>query len=166
MSGSGAVWVGAITALAGTGLGACVTLAVEPIRARNAASAARREALLKSCSDFTAAVARVRSQSHGLAKRPEEQTRVLASMEDARVECERLRLLIDASDTQRAARMVVRHLYAVWKLGLDGVDPRAERYPDDPPHARLRRELTILYVGVRRETGSSTPEDVFEDPLD
>jgi hypothetical protein len=157
------VLIGAGTALAGTGVGAAVSLAVEGVRSKAAARASRRDALLVACSSFTAAVARTRSQCHRLSERPEEQVRVRGSLEDSRVECERLRLLVDDKQTQRAARLALRHLYAVWHLAERGSDPRADQYPDESPDTRLRRELTALYVGVRRETGSPSPDEVFEE---
>jgi hypothetical protein len=154
---------GAVTALAGTALGAGVTLAVEWVRARTATRTSRREALLTTCSNFTAAVARARSLCFELNGQPENQQRVRLQMEEARVECERLRLLVEAKETQRAARMAIRHLWAVWHLATKGTNPRADEYPGVEPYQRLREALTQLYVGVRRETGSLHPTDVFED---
>jgi hypothetical protein len=153
---------GAVVALVGTGLGASVTLAVEWFRARAGDRASRRDALLASCSNFTAAVARVRSLSYDLADDEANRTKIRQQLEEARVECERLRLLIDSRDTQAAARLAQRHLWAVWHLAERGSDPRADEYPDTTPYSRLRSSLTDLYIGVRRETGSKRPEDVFQ----
>jgi alkylation response protein AidB-like acyl-CoA dehydrogenase len=149
-------------ALIGTGVGAGTALGVEWVRARAASSASRRDALLAACSSFTAAVARTRSLCYDL-EGPGAKQRVRAQLEEARAECERLRLLIDASDTPRAARMVLRHLWAVWHLAERGTDPRAEEFPGTTPWSRLRSELTALYIGVRREIGSRHPEDVFRE---
>lgn len=154
---------GAIVALVGAGAGAGVTLTVEWVRARIGDRASRRDALLDSCSNFTAAVARTRSLSYDLKDNPENQARIHLQLEEARVECERLRLLIDSKETQEAARWALRHLWAVWHLAERGSDPRASKFPDQKPHERLRKELTKVCIGVRRETGSRRPEDVFED---
>jgi alkylation response protein AidB-like acyl-CoA dehydrogenase len=154
--------VAAVAALIGTGVGAGVTLTVEWIRARAGDRASRRDALLAACTGFTAAVARTRSLCYDL-DQPGAKERVRAQLEEARVECERLRLLADSRETQKAARMALRHLWAVWHLAERGTDPRAHQFPDATPWKRLRTELTALYVGVRRETGSSHPEDVFEE---
>jgi alkylation response protein AidB-like acyl-CoA dehydrogenase len=154
--------VAAAAALIGAVVVAGVTLAVERLRARAADRASRRDALLSACTNFMAAVARTRSLCYDL-DQPEAKKRVHAQLEEARVECERLRLLADSSETQKAARMALRHLWAVWHLAEHGTDPRADQFPDARPWKRLRTELTALYVGVRRETGSSHPEDVFEE---
>lgn len=105
---------GAVVALVGAGAGAGVTVAVEWVRARIGDRASRRDALLNSCSNFTAAVARTRSLSYDLTDNPENQARIRLQLEEARVECERLRLLIDSRETQQAARLALRHLWAVW----------------------------------------------------
>jgi hypothetical protein len=91
------------------------------------------------------------------------ETAIRAGMDEARAGCERLRILLTEMETQRAARLALRHAYAIWKTAETGVDPRAAQYPDKNPHVRLREELTHLYVGVRRELGVSQPENVFVD---
>jgi hypothetical protein len=158
--------IGAATTLLGTVVGAGVAVAIEWLKARTADRAARRDALLNACSSFTAAVARARSLCYQFNERPEAKDEVHVHMNDARADCERLRLLIETKETQEAARMAVRHLYAVWKLAVTGVDPRAADWPGTTPSSRLRASLTQLYIGVRRETGSDNPEDVFEEPED
>jgi hypothetical protein len=62
--------------------------------------------------------------------------------------------------------MAVRHIFAVWSLADQGVDPRADEYPGTNPSSRLRQSLTAIYIGVRRETGSRHPEHVFVGPPD
>ncbi|WP_426503864.1 hypothetical protein ACPPVO_40445 [Dactylosporangium sp. McL0621] len=151
----------AIVALSGTVIGAGLTLAMELVRARIGDRASRRNALLASCSSFTAAVARMRSLCAELDVDPANRERARLQLEEIRVECERLRLLLDDRTTQRAARLALRHVYAVWQLAAEGVDLRAEQYPGQAPNERLRAALTDLYVGVRRETGSRAPEAVF-----
>ena len=151
---------GALTALAGTALGGMVALGVELVKGRNDERADRRNALLRSCSDFTAHLTRIRSLCYNL-DGPGNRARVQTAIEDARVECERLRLLLESKQTQEAARMAVRHIYAVWSLADKGADPRADEYPGTSPSSRLRESLTAVYIGVRRETGSRHPEQVF-----
>ena len=156
---------GGFIALSGTALGGLVALSVEWLRGKNDVRAARRDALLRSCSDLTASLTRARSMSYSLAT-PGHKERAWDAIGDARVECERLRLLLESKQTQEAARMALRHIYAVVKEAESGVDPRAAQYPGTTPHSRLRQSLTDLYVGVRRETGARNPEDVFEDAPD
>ena len=83
-------------------------------------------------------------------------------MERARVECERLRLLLESKDTRRAERLAQRHAWAVWRFARDGIDPRADQYPGESPIQRLRVALTQLYVGVREEIGTPAPQEVFK----
>jgi hypothetical protein len=122
--------------------------------------------LRTACSDFTAAIASVRSNSYHLSIDPSAGAAIRLSMDEARAGCERLRILVSSSDTQRAARMALRHTYAIWKLAETGSDPRAAQYPEKLPAQRLREELTKLYRGVRRELGVLQPDDVFEDLAD
>ena len=156
--------IGAATTLLGTIAGGGVAVALEFVKARTADRAARRDALLTACSSFTAAVAQAQALCYQFNERPEAKDEVHVHMNDARADCERLRLLVEAKETQEAARMVVRHLYAVWKRAHTGVDPRAAEYPGTTPSSRLRASLTQLYIGVRGETGSDNPKDVFEEP--
>jgi len=79
------------------------------------------------------------------------------------VGCEQLRLLLDDKSTQRAARLALRHAYAVWVTAQSGVDPREAESKGKRPEKRLREELTKLYVGVRTELGVEHPTDVFEE---
>jgi hypothetical protein len=158
--------IGAATTLLGTIAGGGVAITLEFVKARTADRAARRDALLNACSNFTASVARARSLCYQFNERPEAKAEVNVHMNDARADCERLRLLIEAKEAQEAARMVVRHLYAIWKHADTGVDPRAAQYPGTTPSSRLRGSLTQLYIGVRREIGSDNPKDVFEEPED
>jgi len=156
--------IGAATTLLGTIVGGGLAVTLEFVKARTADRAARRDALLNACSSFTAAVARAQALCYQFNERPEAKGEVHVYMNDARADCERLRLLIEAKETQEAARMAVRHLYAIWKRAITGVDPRAADYPGTTPSSRLRASLTQLYIGVRKETGSDNPEDVFEEP--
>lgn len=163
----GIALLGAGAALAGAWVGSRTSIAVEKRRAEGAAAEAHRATLRAACSDFTAAIARVRSHSYGLTGVPTDDEPLLralaAALDEARAGCERLRILVSDSDTQRAARLALRHAYAVWKVAETGLDPRAAQYPGEDPHARLRTELTRLYVGVRRELGVAQPDDVFHD---
>lgn len=153
--------VGASAALLGGGLASGTVLWVERQRTRESAREARRQELGTACSEFTAAISRVRSHTYHM--QDEATAKALnAAMADARVGCERLRILLSDSASQRAARLALRHAYAVCKVAETGIDPRASQYPDKQPHVRLREELTRLYVGVRTELGVAHPEDVFE----
>jgi hypothetical protein len=155
--------IGAGAALSGATLAGGTSLAIERLRARESAREAHRGELRSACSEFTSAIARVRSNSYHLNHDTAAKKALLSALEEARVGCERLRILLSDKATQQAARMVLRHTYAVWKLAEDGADPRAAEYPGKEPEVRLREELTHLYVGVRRELGLANPEDVFED---
>jgi hypothetical protein len=110
-------------------------------------------------------VARTQYLCYELNERPEVKQQVRIHLDDARVEVERLRLLIESRATQEAARMALRHLWAVWHLAEHGTDPRANEFPDETPRFRLRKALIELYIGVRREIGSKYPQDVFADPI-
>ena len=134
---------------------------MEGKRSKAAAEAARREELLTACADFSASVVLVRSYSYRLDTDQDVSAKLEEALDHARVACERLRLLVRAPNVQKAARLALRHAYAVWKEAADGVDPRSIEYPGVGPNARLRNALTELYVGVRRETGMPAPEDVF-----
>lgn len=153
--------IGASAALAGVFLTGVFTYAVERRRGREASREAHRQELRSACSDFTSAIARVRSKSYALKDDPAARSSLLSALDDARVDCERLRLLVSEKGTQEAARLSLRHAYAVWKLAETGVDPRSAEYPGRSPHKRLRDELTRLYVGVRTELNVPQPEDVF-----
>ena len=161
--------VGASSALIGAGIGGGVNLWVESRRSAEAARLAHRSDLLKTCSEFTGAVARARSLCYQVRSEVDGSIdsdvdgAIVEAIGASRVECERLRLLLDGKESQQAARLALRHIYAVWKLARDGVDPRRDRYPGSSPQDRLRSALTQLYVGVRAETGSKHPADVFED---
>jgi hypothetical protein len=116
---------GIVAALIGTGVGAGTALGVEWVRGRAGDRASRRDALLAACSSFTATVARTRSLCYDL-EEPDAKRRVRAQMEEARAECERLRLLIDASETQRAARMASGR-YGTWLSVAAIHEPRSTR---------------------------------------
>lgn len=88
-----------------------------------------------------------------------------AALEEARVSCERLRILLDDKEAQQAARLALRHAYAVLKRAQTGKDPRADQFSDEP-NVRLRKQLTLLYSGVRSELGMAHPDAVYEDPDD
>lgn len=154
--------VGAGAALIGAGVAGGVNLRVEKRRTEAAERAARRQDLLRASAEFTASVTSVRSLSYRVAADPAVDASIVEAMDRARVECERLRLLLESKETQKAARQAQRHAYAVWLLARDGVDPRADQYPGQSPGQRLRASLTQVYIGVRRETGSAAPQDVFE----
>jgi hypothetical protein len=166
MSDAAAIWVGTATTLLGAVIGSGVTLATEAIRARGARRERRDEALLTACAEFAAGVARLRSTSYGLRERPADHARAEAYLEDARVGCERLRLLLEAKDGQLAARLALRHLYAVWQVGLGQEDPRASQYPGRSPEVRLRSALNDLYVAVRLQIGSRAPGELMESLVD
>jgi hypothetical protein len=155
----GAGLIGAGAAIVGGGVAGAVSFVVERERSQAAGVETRRAALRSACSDFTAAIARVRHQSYSLPADLDAQRLLVQAFEEARIGCERLRILIISRTTQRAARLALRHAYAVWKLAETGVDPRAAIYPDETPHQRLRKELTVLYVGVRQELGVPNPEE-------
>lgn len=155
--------IGAASALLGAVVGGGAALLVEGLRAKGNLRQSRRDALLSACTEFTAAIARVKSRSQALVGNPGDSAAIQAAMEEARVGCERLRLLASDRATQRAARLTLRHAYAVWRLAETGTDPRLSEYPETPPHARLRQSLSDLYVGVRKELAVEHPEDVFEE---
>lgn len=155
--------VGASAALLGGGLASGTALWVERQRTREIAREARRQELQSACAEFTAAIACVRSNSYLLHDDATAEKALNAAMEEARVGCERLRILLSDKTAQQAARLALRHAYAVRKAAETGTDPRADEYPGKKPNVRLREELTRLYVGVRTELGVAHPEDVFED---
>lgn len=159
--------VGAGAALLGAAVAGGASLVVERSRGRSAAAAQRRNDLLAACAEFSASIALIRSYSYRVATDqgvdPQIDAKIEEAVDRARVGCERLRLLVQSRNTQKAAREALRHVYAVWKEARDGSDPRAADYPGMSPSRRLRGALTTLYVGVRRETGMPTPEDVFVD---
>lgn len=158
-----AALIGGGAAIAGALAAGLTSLAVERQRATASGLEAQRQELREACSHFTAAIARIRSNSHNLSQDPTADSAIRTALEDARVGCERLRILLNHREHQKAARLVLRHAYAVWKQAETGIDPRAEEYPNHEPHERLRKQLTALYVGVRQELGLTSPGDVFED---
>ena len=155
--------IGASAAILGAGVAGVTSFAIEGRRSRENAEEAHRAELRRACSDFTAAIARIRSGSYALSSDPAARSVISSGMDEARAGCERLRILVNDSATQHSARMALRHAFAIWKLAETGNDPRAGQYPGKNPHTRLREELTKLYVGVRRELGVKSPEDVFEE---
>jgi hypothetical protein len=184
MSDAGAL-IGASAALLGASIGGFVSVWVERIRSHAANVARRREELIKACSAFTAAITRAKYLAYRDRKPPPTPSRrpmkrstrfwtkpvskpppdeaINEVLDQARVECERLRILLDHKDVQEAARLALRHIYAVWMVERDGVDPRAAEYRGQSPSDRLRSALTTLYIGVRAQAGVERPEEVFEE---
>lgn len=155
--------IGAAAGVIGAGVGGGATLLVGRIGALEQAREAHRTELRNCCSEFTAAIARARSNSYSIPDNKGADDAAFKALEDARVSGERLRLLSSDKRTQKAARLAIRHVYAVIRQAQTGIDPRADEFPGRGPHKRLREELTTLYIGVRRELGISNPEAVFED---
>ena len=155
--------IGAGGAVLGALAAGGAAVAVEGRRSRAGRLEAHRHEIRSVCSQFTSAIARVRSNSYNLKRDAAAERAGLAALEEARVGCEQLRLLLDDKSTQRAARLALRHAYAVWMTAQHGVDPREAESKGKKPEKRLREELTKLYVGVRTELGVEHPADVFEE---
>ncbi|MGL5808873.1 MAG: hypothetical protein ACRCYQ_02890 [Nocardioides sp.] len=155
--------VGAMAALLGAGVAGGISIWIESRRSAAVDRAVRRNDLLESCAAFTGSITMVKSLSYRVAEEPSVDAAIVEAMDRARIECERLRLLLESRDTQEAARLALRHAHAVWRHARDGVDPHADRYPGEDPLRRLRAALTRLYVGVRTETGSAAPTEVFDE---
>ncbi len=77
-----------------------------------------------------------------------------------------MRLLSRSTETQRAGRYALRHVWAIWKESETGVDPRGAEYLPETPHERFNKELKALYVATREETGMSPAGQVFPEPED
>ena len=89
----------ALFALAGTALGILGTVLADGLRARREDERARREALLRVCTEFIAAVSRLRDVAFNINEHPDEpgiRDRARQANEDVRVCYEQLRLLSSA----------------------------------------------------------------------
>ncbi|WP_155368576.1 hypothetical protein [Catellatospora vulcania] len=88
--------------------------------------------------------------------------RIDDAQEKLRIAMEQLRL-VGNRRVQVAARVVMHHAYAVAVQGVDNRDPRADRYTDTPPIARLNDALQEFYRAVRQQLRAADPEDVLHD---
>ncbi|MFC5185905.1 hypothetical protein [Actinomadura harenae] len=92
---------------------------------------------------------------------------VLHEMED---EYHELRLLVEqirllgTRDLQVAARMMLRHSYAVLAETREEPDPRADEYAE-PPYERLVDAVQRFRIEARKQLSVETPEEIApEDP--
>jgi len=155
----------ALFALAGTLVGVFGTLAAEIIRSRRDDVRYRRETVRSSCADFSDAIARIRTLSYELRTDPHDAellTRIRDAEAEARIQYERLRLVLESKAAQAAARHAVRYAYGLRRQseGRGLRDDEKERGPLVLLHEWMMR----LYVEVRRETGIPHPEDMFYEP--
>ena len=84
--------------------------------------------------------------------------------DETRVSTELVRLLANSIALQEAARLALRHVYAVSEVSHGRPDPRAEEYHQVRPYARFRDEFKKFLIESRRELGLENPEDVFALP--
>jgi len=80
---------------------------------------------------------------------------------ELRASSEQLRLVANA-ETQGAARLVVRHAYAVRQVAVGRVDKRASEYDSVSPAVRCTQALNVFYVAARKNLGVKNPLDVPE----
>jgi hypothetical protein len=180
-------WSTLIGVVVGAFLAGTFALVTEQRKGRGEVKRRRQDALRVACSDFTAALVRIRYLSWTLEEHPRPGPaddvpasraradatrdavleRIRASEEEARIGFERLRLVSGTKATQENARLALRHIYAVWRKAETGKDPRA----DDPdpeyrgePRDRFNRRLDGLYVAVREELDVPDPENVYPEP--
>ncbi|HYN92828.1 MAG TPA: hypothetical protein VES42_03155 [Pilimelia sp.] len=73
-----------------------------------------------------------------------------------------LRLLGDVR-VQRAARMVIRHAWAVMRVAQGDEDPRAAEYAGVPPHTRLSDALHDFIRASRAQLRVNDPETIATD---
>jgi hypothetical protein len=78
---------------------------------------------------------------------------------------QQLRLLSNSLALQEAARYSLRHVWAVWKLAEDGIDPRRQDY-DEPPGKRLDNCLEEFYREVRRELQLESADAIYPEPTE
>jgi non-ribosomal peptide synthetase component F len=157
----------AIFALVGVALGSLTTVAIELMRSRAESRREVREALRVAAATFTTTLAQIDLQSSAV-REPDRREAALARLPDLQVQArgqyETLRLLLTQESTQRAARLVLRHSWAMWRQAETGEDPRGHEYSEDP-WTRYHRELRQLLIGVRTELGIENASDVYAEPV-
>jgi hypothetical protein len=156
----------AIFALVGVALGSLTTIAIELMRSRAENRRELRDALRAAAAGYTTTLAQIELQSWAL-EDPQRRDAALARLPELQVQArgqyESLRLLLTSEQTQRAARMVLRHSWGMWRQAETGVDPRAQEYHEDPA-TRYHAELRALLVGVREELGIENAAEVYAEP--
>jgi len=124
-------------------------------RKERSAFQTRRDASLFTLSADFAAAARelvhlVMQVDDGVEPRPDAH-KIDAARLRLRTLMEQIRLL-GGIEVQTAARLVVRHVYAMRVVLVDGgPDPRADEFPGVGPQERVHRALREFYVAVRRQ---------------
>jgi hypothetical protein len=138
----------------GAAIGVVPTAVVERARRRAEMRTRWDTALQKSCVEFTASARRVVDLSEQFGQPPSAARTVTA--DDLRQEHSRLQTLmaeirlLAGEQVQLAARLVVRHAWALYVMTVTGSDPRSSEY-DHPPRARVIESLFTFYLAARRQ---------------
>ena len=135
---------------------------VERIRANDARLSRTRDLVLDRATDFARAARRLRARSEAYRDDPSDVVlqSIVTAHEDLWVAFECL-VVVAGIDVQEAAREVLHHAWSVRAQYVDGVDPRAERYPGTSPTDRLVASLRPYYVAVRRDLGVPEPDHMY-----
>jgi hypothetical protein len=162
--------------LGGVGV-AFAGLRTERSRARAEVDRQRLEALRIISSDFVAGVLEVRELSWELKKTGQspivlnriKRRKLIQQIGEQQTAAfslyQQLRLLSNSLALQEAARYSLRHVWAVWKLAEDGIDPRRQDY-DEPPGKRLDNCLEEFYREVRRELQLESADAIYPEPTE
>ena len=157
----------ALFALAGTAVGILGTLLTDGLRARREDVRARRDALLRVCTEFIAAVSRLRNVAFNISEHPDEpgiRDRARQANEDVRVCYEQLRLLTGSVKAQEAGRRALRYAFGLQRAA-EGLPPRDDER-ERGPMVMLQGSLLKLLAEVRREAGIPNPDDLWAEPIE
>jgi hypothetical protein len=141
---------------------------IEDLRIQAEIGRQQLAAFRDACAEFSAAIMLVRHLSLRIRDEgdstKEIEGRLRGFYEEAWRIFVRIQLLSNRELTQREARLVIRHAWALWRYVTTGVDPRASEYPGTTPGARLTNGLRRFCVEARREMGVEHPESVAPEP--
>jgi hypothetical protein len=152
----------ALFALAGTALGILGTVLTDGMRAHREDKRARREALLRACTEFVAGVSRLRSLAFDISEHPDEpglRDRARQASWDLRVCYEQLRLLTGSIKAQEAGRHALRYAFGLQRAAEGS--PLRDDERERGPMVMLQESLL---AEVRREAGIPNPDDLWEEP--
>jgi hypothetical protein len=140
------------------------TLFLEWWRSRRAMATRWDGALQQTCREFTASARRLQHHAERRGDLPD-----AAALDEAidgehamlRTLCEQIHLS-GSKELQKAAKMVVRHGYALRLVAEGRPDPRATEFPGRAPRERFVVELTNFYIAARRQLGVRNPEEMAD----
>ncbi|MEV4253614.1 hypothetical protein AB0J52_10650 [Spirillospora sp. NPDC049652] len=152
---------------AGALIGFVPTYLMERRREREALRKRWDEPMHQLCSETAVRVRKILHGRNQVKHAGADRDSVLREMEDdyheLRLLVEQIRLL-GTRDLQLAARLMLRHAYAVLAETRDEADPRADEY-SKAPYERLVGSVHQFRIEARKQLRVETPEDVApEDP--